>query len=248
MERKITAVLLAGLSATILAGTVANGQLGGAAGDGGFIKGTGGYTTDFFLEDCDFSTVGRNKFFILEPGYRLFLTGKNEEGVKVELEIKVLHQTKKVDGVNTRVLEERESEDGELVEVSRNYVAFCKQTGSMVYYGEDVDFYENGKIVGHEGEWLAGKNGAKPGLLMPGTILLNAKYMQEIAPGVAMDRAKVESMGETAKTPAGTFNDVIKIFETTPLEPGISEFKLHAPDVGLIQDKELKLKEYGFGK
>jgi hypothetical protein len=39
---------------------------------------------------------------------------------------------------------------------------------------------------------------------------------------------------------------VLKIWETTPLEPGVSEFKFHAPGVGLIQDKELKLKEYGF--
>ncbi|HEY8140853.1 MAG TPA: hypothetical protein VIE86_07195 [Nitrososphaera sp.] len=247
MNSKITAFLLAAAVATVFAGALANAQLG-PAGLEAAERDKIGFTDEFFIEDCDFSTTGSNRFFILEPGYKSVLTGENDEGAKVELIITVLDKTKLVDGVMTRVVEERESEDGELVEVSRNYFAFCKQTSSVFYFGEAVDFYENGQIVDHHGSWLAGKNGAKAGLFMPGIVLLNSKYMEETAPGVAMDRGRVVSMDEEIRTPAGKFNNVLKIWETTPLEPGTNEFKFWAADVGLIQDGDLKLKEHGFKK
>jgi hypothetical protein len=38
---------------------------------------------------------------------------------------------------------------------------------------------------------------------------------------------------------------VLKIRETTPLEPSAREFKYYAEGVGLIQDADLKLEEYG---
>src|SRR5437762_8506857 len=41
--------------------------------------------------------------------------------------------------------------------------ALCKRTNSVYYFGEDVDIYKNGKIVGHEGSWLSGEKGAKFG-------------------------------------------------------------------------------------
>lgn len=42
------------------------------------------------------------------------------------------------------------------------------------------------------------------------------------------------------------FEDELKIRETAPLEPGAVELKYHALGVGLIQDAELRLEEYGF--
>ena len=204
-----------------------------------------GYTDEFFLEDCEFSDTGSSRFFRLEPNYQLTLKSE-KDGTETELVIKVLADTKVVDGVMTRVVEERESEDGELVEISRNFFAICKETNSVFYFGEQVDDYENGQIVGHGGEWLAGEDGAKAGLMMPGLVLINSKYQQETAPGVAMDRARIVSMDETLSTPAGDFEDVLKIRETTPLEPDAIEFKFYASGIGLIQDADLKLVEHGF--
>jgi hypothetical protein len=204
-----------------------------------------GFTDEFFLEDCEFSDTGSNRFFSIEPNYQLVLEGE-EDSTEIELVITVLEDTKIVDGVKTRVVEERESEDGELVEVSRNFFAICEETNSVFYFGEEVDDYEDGEIVGHEGAWLAGEDGAKAGLMMPGIVLINSKYQQETAPGIAMDRARVVSMDETLKTPAGDFEDVLKIRETTALEPDAIEFKFYKADIGLIQDANLKLVEHGF--
>jgi Concanavalin A-like lectin/glucanases superfamily len=53
-----------------------------------------------------------------------------------ELTITVLNETKMVDGVETRVVEERETKGGKLKEVSRNYFAISKRTNDVFYFGE----------------------------------------------------------------------------------------------------------------
>jgi hypothetical protein len=93
-----------------------------------------------------------------------------------------------------------------------------------------------------DGSWLAGVDNARSGLIMPGTILLGARYHQEMAPRVAMDRAEIISLNEVVRTPAGTFRKVLRTDESTPLDPGVVEPKFYAPGIGLIQDGALKLK------
>ncbi len=197
------------------------------------------FTDTFQIERCTFATRGRNPYFILIPGHRLELEGKDGKKV-IHLTVTVLGDTVTVDGVETRVVEERETEDGELIEVSRNFFAVCEETGSIFYFGEDVDIYENGVIASHDGAWRAGVDGARPGVIMPGINLVGARYFQEVAPDVALDRAQTVSVTDTLTTPAGTFENVLKVKETTPLEKGKS-FKFYAPDVGLIRDDDLEL-------
>ncbi|HYT92197.1 MAG TPA: hypothetical protein VEL76_26010, partial [Gemmataceae bacterium] len=198
------------------------------------------WTTHFAVDKKDLVSVGRNPYFILEPGYDLVLEGGDERIV-----VSVLHETKMVDGVETRVVVEDETKGGKQVEISRNYFAICKRSNSVYYFGEDVDIYKNGKVVGHPGAWLSGEKGAKFGLMMPGLPLVKARYYQEIAPGVALDRAEIVSVTETLKTPAGEFKNCLKTLETTPLEPETRDFKVYAPGIGLIQDGKMKLVRYG---
>jgi hypothetical protein len=197
------------------------------------------FTDSFQIERCTFATRGRNPYFPLVPGHKLELAGRDGKSV-VHLTITVLGDTLTVNGVETRVIEERETKDGELVEVSRNYFAHCEETGSVFYFGEDVDIYEDGVIVSHDGAWHAGVDGARPGVIMPGINLVGARYFQEVAPDVALDRAETVSVTETLTTPAGSFIGVLKTKETTPLEKGRG-FKFYAPDVGLIRDAALEL-------
>jgi len=204
----------------------------------------GEYTDSFNLEGCTFSSTGSNRYFILETDYRLVLEGE-EDGENIQLTITVLDETKTVGGVETRVVEEKETKDGELIEISKNYFAICTENNSVFYFGEDVDIYENGKVVSHDGAWLHGTNGAKAGLMMPGIALLGSKYYQEVALGVALDRAVIVSLDEKVSTPAGKFSS-LKIKETTPLEPSVEDFKYHAPNIGLVQSNTLKLVEYGY--
>jgi hypothetical protein len=202
------------------------------------------FTTDFRLEDCRWRTVGVNPYFILKPGRRLVLEGGGERVL-----ITVLPETRRITleiggksrTVVTRVVEEREFEDGELVEVSRNFFAICTKTNDVFYFGEEVDDYEDCEIVGHEGAWLAGVDGATPGIVMPGTFLLGSRYFQEIAPGVALDRAEHVGMGLTVETPYGVLENCVEVLETTPLEEGAMSVKVYAPGIGLVIDEDLVL-------
>jgi len=167
------------------------------------------WSNSFSPDKADLATIGKNTYFILLPSYRLHL----EHG-KDTLVIRVLNETKVVDGVETRVVEERETKDGNLVEVSRNYYAISKTTGDVYYFGEDVDTYKDGKVIGHEGLWLAGMNGAKFGLMMPGNPRVGQRYYQELAPGVAMDRAEIIGRNVTFKTGMGTFEKCLRTRES----------------------------------
>jgi hypothetical protein len=200
----------------------------------------------FDLEHRELSTTGHNRYLVLEPGYQLVLEGKDGEH-RARLEISVLDETREVGGIPTRVVEERETVDGNLVEISRNYFAICKNTGSVFYFGEDVDIYRDGKVVGHEGAWLHGKDEAQAGMMMPGECLIGAAYYQELAPEQAMDRARIESVSATIKTPAGEFRNCLKVWEENPLD-GDSETKTFAPGIGLVQDEGLLLVKHGFVK
>ena len=202
-----------------------------------------GWMTTFDLENCNFASTGENSYFVLVPGYQVILGGQ-EDGEELQLVMTVLNETKVVDGIETRVVEEKESEGGNIVEVSRNYFAMCKPANNAIYFGEEIDMYEDGKIVSHEGAWLAGQNGSKAGMIMPGKVEVGLKYYQEIAPGVAEDRAEIISVNDTLDIPAGTFKQVLKTGETNPLKPGEKENKFYAPGIGLIQDEAIKLVKY----
>lgn len=187
------------------------------------------------------SATGRSAFFVLEPGYQLTYAAEDGE----QLVITVLDQTEQVDGVTTRVLEERETKDGALKEISRNFLAMDPATGDLYYFGEDVDDYSNGQIVGHGGAWRSGVGGAKFGLLLPGAPRVGQKHAQEVAPGVAMDQAEVSSITESVRVPAGAFTGVLAVSESSPLEPTATSRKYYAPGIGLIKDDELALVKYG---
>ena len=149
-------------------------------------------------------------------------------------------------------------------EISRNYFAICKQTNAVYYFGElslecDDGFDENDECDGDEpdtgGSWEAGVDGAMPGLIMPGTILLGSKYFQEQAPEDALDRGQIEKMGLgwEDENDEFDFEDCIEIVDTNPVEGDCditgddADIKIYCPGVGLVQDEDLELVGYGKG-
>jgi uncharacterized membrane protein YkoI len=210
-----------------------------AAEDAGAGPGEGKKWTDSFgQEECTFSSLGRNPFFILVPGHQLTLESSEEKVV-----ITVLDKTKRIGNVETRVVEEREEENGELKEVSRNFFATCREHADVFYFGEEVDDYDEGEIVGHSGAWRADEKDSQAGILIPGTIFLGARHYQEIAPN-ALDRAEIVADDVTMATPAGIFHNCIRVEETSGLDPDEKYFKTYAPGIGLIQDEDLLLTSF----
>ncbi len=200
------------------------------------VKQDAGFRDTFEVQKAKLTDKGEGAYFILEPGYKLIL-----EDDKDTLAITVLDETKLVDGVKCRIVEERETKGGRLEEVSRNYFAIDEDKGDAYYFGEDVDMYnKDGKVNGHQGSWLAGVDGARFGLLLPGQPEVGARYYQEVAPEVAMDRAEVVSITEEVSVPAGKFTNCLKTRESSGLESGVEE-KLYAPGVGLLRDGGFRL-------
>lgn len=211
------------------------------------------FSDSFQVESCTWVSRGtQNSYFPLTPGHRRTLAGE-EDGEQIEVVITTTRKTERVVfesesgdtvSVKARVIEERESVDGELIEVSRNWFATCVETGDVFYFGEDVDDYEDGEIVGHGGAWRAGVDGARPGIIMPGRFLLGSSYFQEVAPGIALDRARHIEDGITFPSAAGTFENCVMTKESSPLDgPGEFSFKIYCPGVGLALDNVIELIE-----
>jgi hypothetical protein len=101
-------------------------------------------------------------------------------------------------------------------------------------------------MVSHEGAWRAGIDGARPGILVPGSPMIGQRHFQEIAPGVALDRSEVVAILDSFEVEAGEFNDVLFVFETSGLDPNDETLKHYAPGIGLIKDADVELVEFGF--
>lgn len=187
-----------------------------------------------------FTLESRNAYFPLQVGRQWVLEGE-EGGVRVQLQIEVLRRTEVVAGVTTRIIEERESHGGELVEDSRNFFAGASD-GTVCYFGEDVDLYEGGRIVSHEGSWRADDPGNRPGIIMPAAPRAGVKFQMEGAPGVAQDEGTIVGTGKVV-VPAGTFTETIRVREFNPLD-GDRDEKVFAANVGMIIDGPLMLMSF----
>lgn len=171
---------------------------------------------------------------------------KTGEEIRLRVESHVLDKTERVAGVPVAVVEVKDFEDGELVEHTFDYYAE-REDGSVWYFGERVDDYEGGEIVGHGGQWLAGEGGAKPGLFMPAKAKVGATFEQERAPGVAEDRSTIVAVGLSVTTPAGKFSRCTKTRDVAPLD-NVTELKYYCPRVGLVREEppggQLELVSY----
>jgi hypothetical protein len=162
----------------------------------------------------------------------------NEGGKRIRIERTALpqkHKTFKIAGqtIQALVVEDREYEDGKLVEVAIDYFA-QDDNGTVYYLGEDVDEYENGKIKGHSGTWMFGKDTRVPGILFPGHPRVGDKFKSEDVSAEINETDEVVSISETVTVPTGTYQNCVKIKEH--LADGTVEYKYFAAGVGVIRE------------
>jgi hypothetical protein len=227
------AVLVFGLALLVACGDDDKGD----GGDGGDVVET---TAPAKLNPEDFQATVDNRFFPLEPGTTLVYEGEENdpdtgETVELRVESKVLEETDTIDGIEVRAVQVMDFEDGELVESTLDYYAQNKD-GTVYYLGERVDDYEDGEVVGHGGQWVAGEGDAQAGIFMPANPQAGDEFEQENAPGVAEDTSKVVAVDESIETPAGSFTGCIKTEDFDPIGGG-TETKLYCPDVGLVREE-----------
>jgi hypothetical protein len=189
------------------------------------------FDADNFLRRVD------NPYFPLTPGTVYRYVGETDKGVET-IHVKVTRETKRLLGVRTTVVTDRVYLDGELIEDTIDWYA-QDEDGNVWYFGEDTKQLENGKVVGTEGSWLAGRDGARPGIVMLARPRVGVSYEQEHAAGVAEDRARVVSLKETVSVPYGRFHRCLQTFDDTPLNPEAREYKYYARGIGLVLEVSL---------
>ncbi|MFZ1627124.1 MAG: hypothetical protein WAT81_04975 [Candidatus Moraniibacteriota bacterium] len=187
---------------------------------------------DPVINPADFSDTITNSNFALAVGKKFVVEAATKDGLE-QIEILIPGWTKEVLGVKTLVYWDRVYVDGELVEDTRDYLAQHKN-GDVWYFGENVDNYEGGKLIDHDGSWVAGINGAKPGIWIKGTHTVGDSYRQELYKGQAEDMRDVVAVGQTVKTRKQTYTDCIQMYDWTPLDVESREHKYYCPEVGAM--------------
>jgi hypothetical protein len=104
--------------------------------------------------------------------------------------------------------------------------------GNVWYFGEDTaELTPSGKVKSTEGSWLAGRNGAKPGIFMPAHPKVGQAFRQEYLKGEAEDHFRVVAfLGPSA----------LLTEEWTPLEPGVLDHKLYVRGTGTVLERTVK--------
>ena len=161
-----------------------------------------------------------------------------EGGKKIRIERTALpnkHRSFMIGGqeVEAFVVEDREFEDGVLAEVAVDYFA-QDDNGTVYYLGEEVDEYENGKLKGHEGSWMLGRDTEIPGIIFPGKPKIGDQFRSEDVSDEILEKDEVVSVSETVVTPAGTYHNCVKVREN--LADGTTEYKYYAPGVGVVRE------------
>jgi hypothetical protein len=187
---------------------------------------------------ADFAGPVDNRYLPWQPGTRFVYAG--EEDGEPERDITVVtHQKKTILGVEVVVVLDRVYQGGSLTEQTFDWYAQDKK-GNVWYFGEDSRTIEDGEVVSTEGSWEAGKNGARPGIIMPAHPHVGQTMQQEFAPGIAEDMARVLHLGRKVRVPYGSFNHCIETEEFTPLEPDVKEVKFYCPGIGLVTERDVQ--------
>jgi hypothetical protein len=217
--RARTAFVAAALAATLGATAVARGsQTASTSNPGGF------------------SARVDNPWFPLEPGTTYRYTGIKEGQPSREVVV-VTHQTRTIEGAPCIAVDDRLYVRGKLFERTTDWYTQDRQ-GNVWYFGErTAELDRSGRVTSTEGTWLAGVNGAKPGIYMPAHPRVGQTGRQEYYKGHAEDHFRVAAVLHTV-TP-GAANAVLTE-EWTPLEPGALDTKLYVRGIGTVTELAVK--------
>jgi hypothetical protein len=196
----------------------------------------GGWRNSFPVDKREMGTPVDNPYFVLNPTAQL-----HYQHGKAKLTRTVSNLPKTVDGVPVVVVEDRKEQGGKLLEVSRSFYAMDKTTQDVYCFGRDVNNYEVGQGVSHEGSWLSGADGELFGLVMPGELKAGDKFYEEVGPKTDRDRGEIIGTNEKVETPVATYEHCVHVRETSPGKKGLSNHKWYAPGIGLVKVNDLVL-------
>jgi hypothetical protein len=177
-----------------------------------------------------------NQWFPLKPGTRYEYAGI-KDGRQSRDVVVVTHQVRTIQGAPCVAVSDLLYVEGRLHERTTDWYTQDGQ-GNVWYFGEDTaEFDRTGKVTSTEGTWLAGRDGAEPGIYMPAHPRVGQTGRQEYYKGHAEDHFRVAAVLGTVTS--RTSNSVLTE-ETTPLEPGVVDNKLYVRGIGTVVELTVK--------
>lgn len=191
------------------------------------------------IDPANFSPNVDNPLFPLPPGRTLVYSGTKDRKQLLDV-FAITAKTQVVDGVTTRVVEDRGFLDGRLEERTRDYYA-QDSAGNVWYFGEDTaELDAHGRVTSTEGSFHAGIDGAQPGVFMQAQPEVGRKFRQEWSAGHAEDQFKVLSLSAPVTVPHGSSPNALKTSEITALEPRVVDNKYYARGIGEVEELAVK--------
>ena len=189
------------------------------------------------LDPDNFVTVIDNPYFPLPVGRQLVYTG-TKDGQSQTDTVTVTDQKRVILGITTTVVNDVATHDGTVLEKTFDFYAQDKQ-GNVWYLGEDTThFLPNGK-ADTSGSFVAGIDGAQPGIIMKANPQIPDAYRQECFAGEAEDTAWVVATTGSLRVPYGNVRNILTTLEATPIEAGAYDQKIYGPGIGIVSEQSL---------
>jgi hypothetical protein len=186
-----------------------------------------------------FTAAVTNPWFPLVPGSVYRYRGVKDGEASREV-MTATHRTRMIDGARCVVVSDLLYLRGRLEERTRDYYTQDAK-GNVWYFGEDTaELDRSGTVKDTSGSWLAGKDGAKPGIFMFAHPRPGQSARQEYLKGEAEDHFQVVRMGLSVRVPYRNFAAVMLTKEWTPLEPGVLDHKYYVRGIGTVLEQTVK--------
>jgi hypothetical protein len=178
-----------------------------------------------------------NVYFPLPVGRVLVYRGVKDGQTQRDV-VRVTARTRMIAGVLATAVSDIAKHGKTVLERTTDYYAQDK-VGNVWYLGEaTVSFGPHGRRD-TSGSWMAGVNGAIPGLIMEADPRIPDAYRQEFLTGEAEDTAWVVRRGGSISVPFRKIRHKLSTLEATRVEPGAYDLKVYGPGLGIVLERAL---------
>lgn len=181
---------------------------------------------------------GANRFLPLKPGTQWVRVGATDVGhrrVPHQVITTVTDVSRTVAGVRTVLVLDHEVDAGQVAQESLDYLAEDRR-GNVWYLGTYTEEFEGGRVVSIRDAWLAGRQGARGGVLVPAAPRAGTPpFAIARPPGEDGDVAQIIRTGARRCVPFKCFSGVLVVREGKASAPD-NELKYYAAGVGQIDN------------
>lgn len=196
----------------------------------------GGAAYEPLVVPSAFSATVDHPYFPLVPG-RTLVYENHSDGSVERIEVTTLESTVLILGVPCRPVEVVTFDEDEIEERSTNWYS-QHADGSVWWFGELTQTYEDGFLTNMDGSWRAGIDGALPGVFVPASFASTAPFRRALAIGSAEEVARVARANVSVSVPFGDFTGGLAIEERDPLEPFELVIEILIWGIGLVAEED----------